>query len=452
MKSGVSGRAGLWAVAPAVLWTLCFFVLPFIGMLLISLAVKQVPGWSLGNYTQFFTNPSYWRALTNSIEVTAMVTMISVVLAYPFAWILAFVVPERWQRLALLLAVLPFWTSYVVRSYSWLLVLAEKGVVNSLELHRRGHDVSWFGPESAFAHFKSLESVAFSKSDRFVVVPFNTGTSAHRLHWAQTEAMAWYRALPSLDAFDLVISDNLVEILNVRPDAIISGHFLWSHAFANLPPEFVANEASLLRRHQPPILAGRPFISPQLRSYPQLVEIGLCGSDGQHAVQRSNGSALLVSAGRGGGISGPLENFLNVLAARKPETFDVVYVEPHVLRAIDAPPWLKPADYSVAMYSTLGAAICRPGIGTVTDCLQHDVRIFALSEPDNLEVTHNGNVLEALGLGESCVSFADAYEQAVRYASDEAARERNRLAITKHVSFSGQRDAADYCEKRLSGA
>ena len=51
--------------------------------------------------------------------------------AYPFAWILAFIVPERWQRLALMLAVLPFWTSYVVRSYSWLLVLAEKGVVNS---------------------------------------------------------------------------------------------------------------------------------------------------------------------------------------------------------------------------------------------------------------------------------------------------------------------------------
>ena len=51
-------------------------------------------------------------------------------LAYPFAWILAEVVPPGLQRLALVLAVLPFWTSYVVRSYSWLLVLAENGVVN----------------------------------------------------------------------------------------------------------------------------------------------------------------------------------------------------------------------------------------------------------------------------------------------------------------------------------
>ncbi len=68
--------------------------------------------------------------MTNSLEVTALVTVISVLLAYPFAWILAFVVPERWQRLALMLAVLPFWTSYVVRSYAWLLVLAEQGVIN----------------------------------------------------------------------------------------------------------------------------------------------------------------------------------------------------------------------------------------------------------------------------------------------------------------------------------
>ena len=54
------------------------------------------------------------------------VTVISVLLAYPFAWILAEVVPPRLQRLALVLAILPFWTSYVVRSYSWLLVLAQR--------------------------------------------------------------------------------------------------------------------------------------------------------------------------------------------------------------------------------------------------------------------------------------------------------------------------------------
>jgi spermidine/putrescine transport system permease protein len=124
-------RIGWASVSPALLWTLVFFVVPFIAMAVTSLQPKGAEGFSFASYTQFFTNPSYWRALTNSLEVTLIVTFFSVLLAYPFAWILAFVVPERFQRLALMLAVLPFWTSYVVRSYSWLLVLAEKGVINS---------------------------------------------------------------------------------------------------------------------------------------------------------------------------------------------------------------------------------------------------------------------------------------------------------------------------------
>jgi spermidine/putrescine transport system permease protein len=131
MSAGGSARIGWASVTPALLWTLVFFALPFVAMGVASLLPQGGTGFSLADYVQFFTNPSYWRSLVNSLEVTAIVTIISILLAYPFAWILAFVVPERWQRLALMLAVLPFWTSYVVRSYSWLLVLAEKGTINT---------------------------------------------------------------------------------------------------------------------------------------------------------------------------------------------------------------------------------------------------------------------------------------------------------------------------------
>ena len=121
-----------WAlVTPALGWTLVFFVLPFIAMAVSSMTSLSGGGWTFANYGQFFSNPTYWQAMVNSLEVTAVVTIVSVVLAYPFAWILAEHVPVRWQRMVLLLAVLPFWTSYVVRSYSWLLVLAQNGVVNN---------------------------------------------------------------------------------------------------------------------------------------------------------------------------------------------------------------------------------------------------------------------------------------------------------------------------------
>jgi spermidine/putrescine transport system permease protein len=120
-----------FSVSPALAWTLLFFVVPFAVMIITSLHPKDADGFNVSAYAQFFNSPAYYQALINSLEVTLTVTVISILLAYPFAWILANVVPEHWQRLALMLAVLPFWTSYVVRSYSWLLVLSEKGVINN---------------------------------------------------------------------------------------------------------------------------------------------------------------------------------------------------------------------------------------------------------------------------------------------------------------------------------
>lgn len=121
-------------VAPALIWTVGFFLLPFAAMVAMSFARMEgrtiVPAFDAGNYLKLFTDPAMLRALTNSLEITAVVTAISILLAYPLAALIAFRVPRRWQRLALLLAILPFWTSYVVRSYAWMLVLGQNGIVN----------------------------------------------------------------------------------------------------------------------------------------------------------------------------------------------------------------------------------------------------------------------------------------------------------------------------------
>lgn len=121
-------------VAPALIWTCAFFVVPFLLMGAMSLATLEgrtlVWGMSLQNYVELGQKAYLWRAIVVSLEITLTVTLVSVVLAYPLAWIIAYRIPQRWQRLALLLAILPFWTSYVVRSYAWLLVLAREGAIN----------------------------------------------------------------------------------------------------------------------------------------------------------------------------------------------------------------------------------------------------------------------------------------------------------------------------------
>ncbi|NMM45666.1 ABC transporter permease [Rhodospirillaceae bacterium KN72] len=121
--------------APAVLWTAAFFLVPLAIMALYSIwqrvgmSLKTVP--TLANYIAFVEKSFFLKGLLNSLEVTFTVTILSILLAYPLAWILAEKVPARWQRIALLAAVLPFWTSYVVRSYSWLLVLSDGGVISN---------------------------------------------------------------------------------------------------------------------------------------------------------------------------------------------------------------------------------------------------------------------------------------------------------------------------------
>ncbi len=164
MAGGARGGLGGWALLlPALLWTLAFFAMPLAIMALYSLwqrvGVKLVRELTPANYEKFFGKSFLFDSLVNSIEVTLIVTLVSVLLAYPLAYILAERVPRRWQRLALLLAILPFWTSYVVRSYSWLLVLSEGGILSNwlLDLGLTAEPVSFANNRGAtvigFVHF-----------------------------------------------------------------------------------------------------------------------------------------------------------------------------------------------------------------------------------------------------------------------------------------------------------
>jgi spermidine/putrescine transport system permease protein len=127
-------RRALACVAPALIWTAVFFLLPFVVMVALSFSRMDgrivQHGFYLDNYAKFLSDLSLFKGLVASLQITVIVTVLSVLLAYPLAWIIAMRIPGRYQRLALMLAVLPFWTSYVVRSYSWLLVLGQNGVLN----------------------------------------------------------------------------------------------------------------------------------------------------------------------------------------------------------------------------------------------------------------------------------------------------------------------------------
>ena len=165
MGEGASGRAArdlrAWGfLAPALIWTAAFFVVPLAIMLVYSfwqrVGTSLVTDLTLANYQNFFAKSFFLQSLVNSIEVTLVVTVVSVLLAYPLAYILAEKVPQRWQRLALIAAILPFWTSYVVRSYSWLLVLSEGGILSNFLL-----DIGLTAEPVSFANNRGATIVGF---------------------------------------------------------------------------------------------------------------------------------------------------------------------------------------------------------------------------------------------------------------------------------------------------
>ncbi len=156
-----SDRVRAWGfLFPALAWTAAFFVLPLLIMAVYSLwnrvGNKLITDISLSNYEAFFAKSFLFQSLTNSLEVTVLVTAISIALAYPFAYILAEKVPERWQRIALIMAILPFWTSYLVRSYSWLLVLSEGGIISNFLL-----DTGLTDAPVSFANSRSATVIGF---------------------------------------------------------------------------------------------------------------------------------------------------------------------------------------------------------------------------------------------------------------------------------------------------
>ena len=134
-SSGSRPSLAKWSVAPTLLWTALLFAAPLAFMLAVStwkrVRGKLDPVWTFDNYEKIFSKSYLLDGLFNSIEVSLTVVAISVLVAYPLAYILAYRVPARWQKLLLVLMILPFWTSYLVRSYAWSVVLGDNGIVNS---------------------------------------------------------------------------------------------------------------------------------------------------------------------------------------------------------------------------------------------------------------------------------------------------------------------------------
>jgi putrescine transport system permease protein len=123
-------------IALPYLWLVVFFLLPFglvLGLSLGSNAPDLAPpvelGVSFASFKLLFTDDLYLAAWLSSLRIAATSTGVTLLLGYPMAYAIARASP-RWRPMLLTLVVLPFWTSFLIRVYAWMGLLAENGILN----------------------------------------------------------------------------------------------------------------------------------------------------------------------------------------------------------------------------------------------------------------------------------------------------------------------------------
>jgi spermidine/putrescine transport system permease protein len=129
------GRTGWLLLAPLITWAIAFVVAPAVIMLVYSFAQRGTLGgvvydFTLENYKSV-GDPVYLQIVIRSIGYAAVTTAICLLAGYPVAYLIGRA-DERWRNLLLMAVMVPFWTSFLIRTYAWVTILKSEGLLNSL--------------------------------------------------------------------------------------------------------------------------------------------------------------------------------------------------------------------------------------------------------------------------------------------------------------------------------
>ncbi len=148
-RLGLRGRTAVILIP--YLWLLLFFLAPFLIVLKMSFSEVRMamPPYApllslvedtylqitlnLENYRLLLEDDLYWVSYLNSIRIAGIATLLTLVIGYPIAYAMARA-PRQWRLVLLMLVILPFWTSFLIRVYAWIGILKKEGLLNLLLL------------------------------------------------------------------------------------------------------------------------------------------------------------------------------------------------------------------------------------------------------------------------------------------------------------------------------
>jgi putrescine transport system permease protein len=285
-----------WTTRAAILapyaWLIAFFLLPFLIALKISFsqtAIAQPPyvplldfssGWeelkhffralSADNYATLFSDWLYVWSYLKSLQIAAISTVILLLISYPVAYALARA-PRRLQGVLVLLVVLPFWTSFLIRVYAWINILQHDGLLNQALIALRIIDapVSWLATDYAvylgivYSYFPFMVLplyAALEKLDETLLeAAADLGAPPGRTFFTVTVPLSWPGIVAgTLLCFIPIVGEFVIPDLLGSSSTAMIGQILWLEFFGNRDwPVASALAVVLLCILVPPILIYR---------------------------------------------------------------------------------------------------------------------------------------------------------------------------------------------------
>jgi len=276
------------AIAP-YLWMVLFFLVPFGLVLKISLsqtAIAQPPytpvfeiadglaaiktafgQLSTDNFRLLISDQIYILSYIRSLSVALASTAILLAIGYPVAYGMARL-PVRWQGVAMMLVIVPFWTSFLIRIYAWINILQHDGLLNKLllALHLVSSPVVWLSTDSAmylgivysYLPFMILPLYAtLAKIDPVLLEAANDlGASPRQAFWLVTFPLSLPGAVAgALLCFIPIVGEFVIPDLLAGSDSLMIGQTLWLEFFTNKDwPVASAAAVALLVLLVPPLL------------------------------------------------------------------------------------------------------------------------------------------------------------------------------------------------------
>jgi spermidine/putrescine transport system permease protein len=217
-SSNPEAKAGLTLISPTAIYAILLLAAPLATVLIFSVLtdgpqkIEWVFTWS--NYVEVWTGKVYQAIMLRSLTVSMLVTLVTVIIAFPIAYFVSFHVAPSRKSLWLFLITIPFWTSYLIRVFLWKVILGYNGVINSglMSVGIIDEPLQWINYNvgalvmtlaHAYAPFAILPIfVALEKIDRSLLeAGQDLGESKLRTFWRVTLPLA----MPGVIAATLIV-------------------------------------------------------------------------------------------------------------------------------------------------------------------------------------------------------------------------------------------------------